>query len=58
MPVLEAWQATTPGGFPNYAGGTWGPENVQELLSPGHRWPLRTELVNQVKTKANHKLNQ
>jgi glucose-6-phosphate 1-dehydrogenase len=44
-PVLEAWQATAPGDFPNYAAGTWGPENVQELLSPGHRWPLPTELV-------------
>lgn len=45
MPVLEAWQATAPGDFPNYAAGTWGPENVQELLAPGHRWPLPTELV-------------
>jgi glucose-6-phosphate 1-dehydrogenase len=44
-PVLEAWQDTAPGDFPNYAAGTWGPENVQELLSPGHRWPLPTELV-------------
>jgi glucose-6-phosphate 1-dehydrogenase len=45
MPVLEAWQATAPGDFPNYAAGTWGPENTQELLAPGHRWPLPTELV-------------
>jgi len=44
MPVLEAWQNTAPSDFPNYAAGTWGPENVQELLSPGHRWPLPTEL--------------
>jgi glucose-6-phosphate 1-dehydrogenase len=58
MPVLEAWQATAPGDFPNYAAGTWGPESVQELLSPGHRWPLPTELINQIKTKTNHKLQK
>ncbi|MGC9940411.1 MAG: glucose-6-phosphate dehydrogenase [Verrucomicrobiota bacterium] len=45
MPVLEAWQATAPGDFPNYAADTWGPENTQALLAPGHRWPLPTELV-------------
>ena len=45
MPVLEAWQATLPSDFPNYAAGTWGPENAQGLLAPGHRWPLPTELV-------------
>jgi glucose-6-phosphate 1-dehydrogenase len=56
MPVLDAWQATAPGDFPNYAAGSWGPENVQELLDPGHRWPLPTELVNRVKTKQDHKL--
>ncbi len=44
MPVLEAWQATAPSDFPNYAAGTWGPENIQDLLDPGHRWPLPTEL--------------
>jgi glucose-6-phosphate 1-dehydrogenase len=55
MPVLETWQATAPGDFPNYAAGTWGPENVQELLSPGHRWPLPTELVNQAEAKMSHK---
>lgn len=44
-PVLEAWQANAPTDFPNYAAGTWGPENTQELLAPGHRWPLPTELA-------------
>jgi len=33
MPVLEAWQATAPSDFPNYAAGTWGPEDAQELLA-------------------------
>jgi len=45
MPVLEVWQATAPSDFPNYAAGTWGPENTQELLSPGHRWPMPTEMM-------------
>jgi glucose-6-phosphate 1-dehydrogenase len=45
MPVLEAWQGALPSDFPNYAAGTWGPENTQELLAPGHRWLLPTELV-------------
>jgi glucose-6-phosphate 1-dehydrogenase len=51
MPVLEAWQATAPSDFPNYAAGTWGPENTQGLLAPGHRWPLPTELVTAGKKK-------
>ncbi len=45
MPVLEAWGATQPSDFPNYAAGSWGPENTQGLLAPGHRWPLPTELI-------------
>ena len=43
MPVLEAWQATPPSDFPNYPAGTWGPEDTQGLLAPGHRWPLPVE---------------
>jgi glucose-6-phosphate 1-dehydrogenase len=54
-PVLEAWQATAPSDFPNYAAGSWGPEDAQRLLAPGHLWPLPTKLVNQAKTKTNHK---
>jgi glucose-6-phosphate 1-dehydrogenase len=45
MPVLEAWGATEPSDFPNYPAGTWGPENMQGLLAPGHRWPLPTSLA-------------
>jgi glucose-6-phosphate 1-dehydrogenase len=45
MPVLEAWARTQPSDFPNYPAGTWGPENTQGLLAPGHRWPLPTELT-------------
>jgi glucose-6-phosphate 1-dehydrogenase len=45
MPVLQGWQATPPSDFPNYAAGTWGPEDAQRLLSQGHQWPLPTTLV-------------
>jgi glucose-6-phosphate 1-dehydrogenase len=55
MPVLEAWKATAPSDFPNYASGTWGPENAQDLLAPGHRWPLPTELATPKKTRAKPK---
>jgi glucose-6-phosphate 1-dehydrogenase len=45
MPILEVWNATPPSDFPNYAVGTWGPEDTQGLLEQGHRWPLPAELV-------------
>jgi glucose-6-phosphate 1-dehydrogenase len=45
-PVLEAWQDTAPSDFPNYAAGSWGPDNAQGLLAPGHRWPVPTQLEN------------
>jgi glucose-6-phosphate 1-dehydrogenase len=51
MPVLEFWAATPPSDFPNYASGTWGPEDTQGLLAHGHGWPLPTELVEQCKKK-------
>jgi glucose-6-phosphate 1-dehydrogenase len=44
-PVLEAWGATQPSDFPNYAAGSWGPEDSQRLLDQGHNWPLPTQLV-------------
>ncbi|MEO6992431.1 MAG: hypothetical protein ABI273_02270, partial [Lacunisphaera sp.] len=43
-PVLDVWAATAPSDFPNYAAGTWGPEATQDLLEPGHHWPVPTEL--------------
>ncbi len=46
MPVLQGWQATPPSDFPNYAAGSWGPEDAQRLLAQGHNWPLPTQLVN------------
>ena len=39
MPVLEAWAASTPRNFPNYAAGTWGPKAADALLArAGHAW--------------------
>jgi len=43
-PVLDIWEATPPSDFPNYSAGSWGPEAMQELLAPSHRWPLPTDL--------------
>jgi len=45
MPVLEVWAVAPPGDFPNYAVGTWGPEDALGLLAQGHSWPLPAELV-------------
>ena len=39
MPVLQAWAATPPDDFPNYAAGTWGPKAAEELLArSGRQW--------------------
>lgn len=41
MPILEVWSATTPGDFPNYAAGSWGPQAAGQLLArTGRRWFL------------------
>jgi len=46
MPVLDVWKTTPPSDFPNYAAGTWGPEDTQGLLDQhGHHWPAPTELT-------------
>jgi glucose-6-phosphate 1-dehydrogenase len=51
MPVLDVWAVAPPSDFPNYAAGTWGPEDTQGLLAQGHTWPLPTELLRQRKKK-------
>jgi glucose-6-phosphate 1-dehydrogenase len=48
-PVLDSWGANQPGEIPHYAAGSWGPEATRNLLEPGHRWPLPTELAAQIK---------
>jgi len=47
-PILEAWQNRPPVDFPNYAPGTWGPEDAEALIArDGHNWitlpPLHQE---------------
>jgi glucose-6-phosphate 1-dehydrogenase len=40
-PLLDVWQALAARDFPNYAAGTWGPEDADELLArDGRRWRL------------------
>jgi glucose-6-phosphate 1-dehydrogenase len=42
-PVLDVWKALRPRNFPNYASGTWGPKEAEELLArDGRRWRLNT----------------
>jgi glucose-6-phosphate 1-dehydrogenase len=38
-PVLEAWEAAPPSGFPDYTAGSWGPEGADLLIAgEGHSW--------------------
>jgi glucose-6-phosphate 1-dehydrogenase len=38
-PVLDVWKALPPRNFPNYAAGTWGPREADELVErDGRRW--------------------
>jgi glucose-6-phosphate 1-dehydrogenase len=39
QPILDAWQTRQPVDFPNYAPGTWGPEDAEALIAKdGHHW--------------------
>ncbi|MEO8503475.1 MAG: glucose-6-phosphate dehydrogenase [Acidobacteriota bacterium] len=39
QPVLDVWAALPTRGFPNYAAGTWGPAEADELMArDGRRW--------------------
>jgi glucose-6-phosphate 1-dehydrogenase len=51
MPVIDVWAEAPPSDFPNYAAGTWGPEDAQGLMAQGHSWPLPTELAEQCRKK-------
>ncbi len=38
-PILDVWKALTPRNFPNYAAGTWGPKEADELIQrDGRKW--------------------
>jgi len=39
QPVIDVWHALAPRAFPNYAAGSWGPKESDELLArDGHAW--------------------
>jgi glucose-6-phosphate 1-dehydrogenase len=39
QPILDVWHALPPRGFPNYAAGSWGPVEAEELLErDGREW--------------------
>lgn len=39
MPVLEGWEASPPGDFPNYEAGTWGPASADDFMArDGRSW--------------------
>jgi len=39
QPILDLWHALPPQGFPNYAAGSWGPAEAEELLQKdGRSW--------------------
>ncbi len=37
-PILDVWKALTPRNFPNYAAGSWGPKEGDDLLKDGRKW--------------------
>ena len=37
QPVLDVWKALPPRNFPNYAAGSWGPKEADDLISRDHR---------------------
>ncbi len=38
-PILDVWKALPPRQFPNYAAGSWGPKEADELIAAdGHKW--------------------
>jgi glucose-6-phosphate 1-dehydrogenase len=44
-PILEVWDTVKPTDFPNYQGGTWGPEAAETLLAQeGRSWATPTFL--------------
>lgn len=38
MPILEPWQSSPPQDFPNYAAGSWGPEEANQLIERDGRY--------------------
>lgn len=46
-PIQEAWESRNTLDFPNYASGTWGPENAEALVAQnGHVWAINAHHKN------------
>jgi len=46
QPVLDVWKALPPRNFPNYASGTWGPKDADDLLArDGREWRRIEDVV-------------
>lgn len=46
-PIQEAWESRNTLDFPNYASGTWGPENAEALVAQnGHVWAVNAHHKN------------
>ena len=42
QPLLDVWNAVPPRDFPNYAAGTWGPKDADDLIQrEGRQWRVR-----------------
>jgi glucose-6-phosphate 1-dehydrogenase len=53
QPILDLWKALPPRDFPNYAAGSWGPEQAQELLRrEGREWHDCTQKAASLKNAA------
>jgi glucose-6-phosphate 1-dehydrogenase len=44
MPILDTRPKKRPVDFPNYAAGTWGPQEADRLLKEGYHWPSPMKL--------------
>jgi glucose-6-phosphate 1-dehydrogenase len=41
QPILDIWRALPPRNFPNYAAGSWGPKEADELIErDGRHWSI------------------
>jgi glucose-6-phosphate 1-dehydrogenase len=53
-PILESWQTRQPVDFPNYAPGSWGPEDAEALIAKdGHHWATLPEEKKETVEKVN-----
>jgi hypothetical protein len=52
-PIIDVWKALPARGFPNYASGSWGPKEADELMQhDGRAWRMIGEEVEDAKSSA------